>query len=685
MNRTKSRMLEVGNMPDWSYQTLFRPVLFRLPAPLSRELTFTAIGTLAKLPIGPTVIRIMGHMDPPKQLEKNVLGLSFPSPLGLAAGLDIHQKGLKALSQFGFGFLEVGPVTLNPISTSQNVERRADQQSIWYSDVRANDGLDAVSQRLEKLSPLSLPVGIRLGHAVSVGWKDAAEEVTCLIENLKPYADFFILDTTYSDRWTTDEWLKYIRTVRNKAKFLAIELPLLLYLLPDNKEGYPNGPLINILLEQAIAEGVEGIVIGDAVQEKDGGYLVGPQNKTYSLELIRYIRNGWGEDLPIIASGGIHEPQDALQLLNEGVDLLQVHSGLVYSGPGLPKRINEAVVYEQLNIEESSRLDVANSKKHVESKSSPILSKHPFADFWKGWGWIVFLGLGMIVGGVLAWIVAATVVVLPYDEAFVGIDRADLSEINERLLHFMEHDRITLAGTMISIGIMYWQLAFFGLRRGLHWARQTVLVSAAIGFSSFFLYLGFGYFDPLHALVSSLLLPFFLIGIWGCRKYKPNDRPANLHNDNGWYVGLWGQLLFVILGFSLTIGGIIISIIGMNQVFVPEDLIYLQTTAKELRQANPYLISLIAHDRAGFGGALFSLGIAILLLSLWGIRQGEQWVWWTLLGSGLPGFVAGFGVHYRIEYIDGWHLSPAVFVLLLYVVGLVMLYPYLCMKVRSKV
>jgi dihydroorotate dehydrogenase len=604
-------------MPDWSYQTLFRPILFRIPASLARELTFTAIGTLAKLPIGPAVIRVMGHMDPPKQLGKKVMGVSFPSPVGLAAGLDIHQKGLKALSQFGFGFLEVGPVTLHPISASQDVERWFDQQSIWYRDVHANEGLDTVLQRLSKHRPFSLPVGIRVGHAVSADWKGAAKEVGHLMTKLKSHADFFILDTTYSDEWTADEWLQYIRAVSAKANSSNIALPLFLYLLPKQEEDHTNGSFTSIIIEIATQEGMEGIVIGDTTYSNGGGYLVGPQNKRYSLNLIRYIRSRWGDDLQIIASGGIHEPKDAIQLLNEGADLVQIHSGLVYSGPGLPKRINEAVVYEQLRIGES-KLEVTNSKTQVESKSGSILSKHLFADFWKGWGWIALLGLGMIVGGILAWIIAATVVVLPYDEAFVRMNRADLSQISEKLLHFMEHDRITLAGTMIAIGIVYWQLAFYGLRRGLHWARQTILVSGAIGFSSFFLYLGFGYFDPLHALVSSLLLPFFLIGMWKCRTYKPNDRPANLENNKRWYAGLWGQLLFVILGFSLTIGGIVISIIGMNQVFVPEDLIYLQTTAEELRQADPNLISLIAHDRAGFGGALFSLGIAILLLSLWG-------------------------------------------------------------------
>lgn len=81
--------------------------------------------------------------------------------------------------------------------------------------------------------------------------------------------------------------------------------------------------------------------------------------------------------------------------------------------------------------------------------------------------------------------------------------------------------------------------------------------------------------------------------------------------------------------------------------------------------------------RYTFGGALFSLALAILFTALWGINQGERWLWWTFLGGGLSGFVAVFSVHLMIGYSDFWHLLPAYFAFVIYVIGLVLLYPYL--------
>lgn len=146
---------------------------------------------------------------------------------------------------------------------------------------------------------------------------------------------------------------------------------------------------------------------------------------------------------------------------------------------------------------------------------------------------------------------------------------------------------------------------------------------------------------------------------------------------------MWGQLCFVVLGFALAIGGITIAAVGVTNVFVQTDLVYLEMTPAELNEVNPNLIPLIAHDRAGFGGALLCDAIAILIIALWGIGQGERWVWWTLLIGGAPGFYAGFSVHYGIGYIDYWHLSPAIFALLLYVVGIILLYPYLMRKDKA--
>jgi hypothetical protein len=229
---------------------------------------------------------------------------------------------------------------------------------------------------------------------------------------------------------------------------------------------------------------------------------------------------------------------------------------------------------------------------------------------------------------------------------------------------------------MISIGVLYYQLARHGLRKGLHWTRIALLTSAAIGFSSFFLYLGHGYFDPLHALAAILLFPMFILSMRHIKELPSWERP-NLVNDRAWRLAQWGQLMMVTLGISLALGGIVISTVGITDVFVPQDLTYLCATPAMLNEINERLMPLIAHDRAGFGGALFSDAIAMLTIALWGINQGQRWLWWTFLFGGLPGFVAGLTVHLTIGYTDFVHLLPAYFALLLYVLGLIFLYPYL--------
>lgn len=273
----------------------------------------------------------------------------------------------------------------------------------------------------------------------------------------------------------------------------------------------------------------------------------------------------------------------------------------------------------------------------------------------RDWVWITLLGTGMLLGGVLAWAVAATRVVLPYDESFVGLSRAELLAVNGRLLAFLAHDRVTLAGTMIAIGVLYAGLALIPMRRGQRWARRAMLISGAFGFASFFLFFGFGYFDPLHALVTVLLLPFFLLGLSGSRS-QPAAAPSRPRPQRGWP---WGQFLFLAVGVGLLLGGFSLAAIGVTVVFVPEDLAFMGTTRAALDAASPRLVPLIAHDRASLGGALISNGLGVLLAALWGYQPGARWLWWTLFWSGVPGFVAALGTHLAVGYTDLGHLTPA--------------------------
>lgn len=211
---------------------------------------------------------------------------------------------------------------------------------------------------------------------------------------------------------------------------------------------------------------------------------------------------------------------------------------------------------------------------------------------------------------------------------------------------------------MISLGIIYCFLSLFGLRQNLHWSKVIVGVSCLIGFGNLFYMIGHGYFDPLHLLLSAFMFLLFILFLVSSDSPNSNIGSMNRHNSYFWRLSLWGQLCFVVLGFAFFIGGIVILIVGMTTVFVPEDLQFLGISTESLA-SYPNLVPLISHDREGFGGILLAEGLAILLISLWGYREGESWIWWMLLFGGIPGYLGAIGVHIQIGYLDQVHLSPA--------------------------
>jgi len=651
-------------MPDWSYQTIFRPLLSQLPSRVSRSFTLGAMGMISRLPGGSFVIRTLGHMELSPILKRQAAGLTLLSPIGVSGGVDPSGVAHKALAQFGPGFMELGPVTVNAIRSGDPIRNDLRSETIYYPDYFENDGLSAIAGRLSRKEH-GLPQFARLAPMPDASPDEALDQICRMMEVLgEAGAAGFYLDLASGNQ----SWEQVLQIGRDLTTVsMPAGLPLFLYVplsLPDDR--------LNEWLDCTKEIEWQGAVIGEAWLEHiipDGGQLVksgmqsgsparqaavGKGGLAASIGKTAILRDLMGDGFVIKAGGGVHEPLDALRLLEAGADLIMLHSGLIHSGPGLPKRINEAIIYETVR---------------KEPPPGPI-------PFWRNWGWLCLLGIGMIIGGLLAWWIGATDVLLTYDTQFLGMTIPDIHHVNHHLLHFMSHDRITLAGTMISIGIIYYQLARHGLRYGQHWARTAIVSSCIVGFSSFFLYLGYGYFDPLHALAAAVLLPMFIFSLKG-HADRPSLRPVNLRNDRAWKLAMWGQLCFVALGSALAAGGIAIAGVGVTDVFVKADLAFLGTTPEQLNAANPKLISLIAHDRAGFGGALLCDAIAILIIALWGIGQGERWLWWTLLLGGAPGFYAGLSVHYGIGYVDFVHLLPAFVAVFLYIAGLILLYPYM--------
>ena len=463
-------------MPDWFYRTVSQPVLFRLPTVTARDLALGFMGRLARMPLGSLIIDFMGHMRADPRLRCTHQGVEFPTAVGLGPGLDAAAVALPALARFGFGFLEIGPVTLNGCAAGPPLERRIDQEAIWQADPRERLSLAAVAPRLAEASRLGLPLIARLGSAAGASAEQSAEEIAKLVHELAPYVHVFSLLTlrcAVADDWSIERWHTHVRSVLDAAQTARREVFWCVPLDVDAAAAYR-------FIDTALSVAPAGLLGEGSVGGNTGGRLIGVPARGPALARVRELRQRHGAGLFLIACGGVHEPEDALALRNAGADLVEVDSGLVYSGPGLPKRINDALLFEATR-------DTAPTP-HAAIPGRPVGNDTAWpAEM--SWFWTFLMGAGMLFGSVLALAIAATRVVLPYDEAYLGLARDNLAKVNPRLLAFMAHDRVSLAGTMVAIGVMYVGLSLFGIRRGLHWAQIAVFVSAFTGFATFFLFL----------------------------------------------------------------------------------------------------------------------------------------------------------------------------------------------------
>ncbi|WP_299741194.1 dihydroorotate dehydrogenase [Rossellomorea sp. y25] len=581
-------------MPDWSYHRIFKPVLSKLPAHMSREFIHRGMSTIASLPLGPHIINFLGREECPPQLKIQFNGIEFANPVGLSGKIDPLLTGTSAFTHLGFGFIEVGPVTIQPTESYHPITNH-NEQRIQFSDPPESIGLKKTIEKLRKIRKRQ-PFILRLSGT--------PQEITIMMEQLDVLADGYIVEG--------DEIHPTIQS--NKPIFIS-------------------NPTLDLLYKLSV-EDISGIVV-----EEDEFKTLLSTIRTYKKAI---------PTLSIITSGGVHEPGQALSLLDAGASLLLLSDGYVFSGPGLTKRINEAL------------LDDLNDQIPPQ----------------KGWKSYWYFGLFIFIGGLLAFLFSLTSVILPYDEHYLGMKRESIAGFNDRIVKFMAHDRMTLAGTMISGGIVYMQLSFHGVKRGLLWAKRSIDIAAITGFLGIFLFIGYGYFDWLHLLFWFVLLPFYVYGWIHTRGINGTPSSRNRRNHNIWMQSLYGQLAFVVLGFSFVLGGLVISYFGVTSVFVPTDLLYLCMPPEILHEFNQNLIPVIAHDRAGFGSALLSVGLLVLTLSLWGFQQGNKWVWQTLLIGGLPAFISGIYIHFAIGYTSFTHLLPAYFAIGLFLIGLVKTYSF---------
>ncbi|MEI5905556.1 dihydroorotate dehydrogenase [Bacillus spongiae] len=585
-------------MPDWSYHVLFQPILTKLSPYSSREFIHRRMNTIASLPFGSQIIHFLGREECSPKLRQDLGGIEFKNPVGLSGKIDPLLSGTKAFSNLGFGFLELGPITLKPRVDAQLPTINREKHLISFPAKPESIGIDATIQTIMKVKKKQ-PLLLKLSGTI--------DEISTMMDQLDPYADEYIVEAIDATFASQSSKPIYLTLSCEKVKNLT-EIP-----------HYFSGIVLN-------------------TTHNEGDQLI---RNIHQLRSIGFSKS-------IITSGAIEEPEQALGLLDSGADLVMLSDGYVFSGPGLTKRINEAL---------------------LDRMEQPLFKQEGWLAYW-------LFGLFILLGGILAFLFSLTTIILPYDEAFLKMKKEAIWKFNNRVMLFMAHDRMTLAGTMISGGIVYMTLAKYGIKEGLKWAKQATDTAAIVGFLGIFLFIGYGYFDWLHLLFWLVLLPFFLYGFYKTKGITGTPTSPNRKNHTIWRRALYGQFFFVVLGFSFVIGGIVISLYGVTAIFVPTDLLYICMSPEQLQSFNERLIPVIAHDRAGFGSALLSVGLLVLMLALWGFQQGKKWVWWTFFIGGLPAFFTAIYIHFAIGYTSFIHLLPAYFALALFFSGLLASYSF---------
>ena len=322
--------------PEWVHHTVFK-----------------LIKVANKIPGVSSILRAV-YIVKDKRLERDLFGLKFPNPVGLAAGFDKDAKLYQELSNFGFGFIEIG--TLTPKAQDGNPRKRMfrlpEDQGLINRMGFNNQGVDAAILRLKKNK--AVLIGGNIGKNKVTPNEQAVDDYLYSFNVLFDYVDYFVVNVSspntpnlraLQDRKPLTKLLNALQENNNnrpKGK------PILLKIAPDLNEAQLED-IIHIVADTQI----DGVIATNTTLDREGlqsankkeiGGLSGKPVKDKSTAVIRFLVEKSNNAFPIIGVGGIQKPKDALEKLAAGASLIQLYTGFIYEGPAAVKRINKVIL-----------------------------------------------------------------------------------------------------------------------------------------------------------------------------------------------------------------------------------------------------------------------------------------------------------------------------------------------------
>lgn len=335
------------------YKLLIRPILFRFDPEEVHYFTFSFVRFISKIPGVSSIIKAIYKENDPR-LEREVFGIKFSNPVGLAAGFDKDAKLYKELSDFGFGFIEIGTVT--PVGQEGNPKKRLfrlkeDQAIINRMGFNNGGVIEAVGRLKQNKGVL---IGGNIGKNKITPNENAVDDYIICFDALFNHVDYFVVNVSSPNtpnlRALQDKepLTQLLQTLQNKNLTHAKPKPILLKIAPDLTDEQLLD-IIDIIKTTQIA----GVIATNTTISRDGlqsvnkeemGGLSGKPLTQRSTEVIRFLSEKSNKAFPIIGVGGIHTAQDAIEKLNAGASLVQLYTGFIYEGPALIKEINKEIL-----------------------------------------------------------------------------------------------------------------------------------------------------------------------------------------------------------------------------------------------------------------------------------------------------------------------------------------------------
>jgi dihydroorotate dehydrogenase len=346
-----------------AYRSVVRPVLFRMDAERAHGLALGGLSLASRAlqvrPIRERVGALAAGRRPTSGTE--VMGLRFPTRVGVAGGLDKDGRALRAWPLLGFGFVEVGTVTAHaqPGNPGPRLFRLRRDEAVINRMGFNNRGSAALADRLARLGPLTVPLGISIGKSKVTPVENAVDDYLTSLRRLHRYADYIAVNVS-SPNTPGLRSLQDADALRSLLDALVSEsaslsaadgrsVPLVVKVAPDLTSS-----ALAELLDVCLGHGVSGIIAANTTLRRDvlspgevraseAGGLSGRPLLPRALEVVRQVRSHVGDRMAVIGVGGVRTSDDALRMVDAGADLVQVYTGLVYEGPGMVRSIARAL------------------------------------------------------------------------------------------------------------------------------------------------------------------------------------------------------------------------------------------------------------------------------------------------------------------------------------------------------